>query len=119
MFPNRGGPGILAIPGRKYAAPQRNFADGLENSSKPLISQKPVGVNLNLTGTTVNPLLVPIPNCTVDLFNSISNQWFLRTTSDGAGAFTFVGPGAGPFFLRAVDSSGTPVGTTINGLTAS
>lgn len=117
---NRGSPGILAIPGRKYVAPQRNLDGGMENSSKPLIRQRASGVNTTLTGTTVNSVLAFIPFCIVDLFLSDSTNAFVRrTTSDASGNFTFVGPGVGPFFIRAVDASGTPVGTTLNGLTAS
>lgn len=109
----------MAIPGRRYAAPKPNFNDGTEASSRPFKSVRLGNVNTNLSGTTVTPLLVAIPNCTVDLFLSTNNSFVRRTTSDGSGQFTFAGPGTGPFFIRAVDASGTPVGTTLNGLTAS
>lgn len=116
---NRGGPGILAIPSRHYAAPKPNLFGGMEMSSRPLKSVRLGNVNTNLSGTTVNPALVFIPFCTVDLFNSNTNAWVARQTSDASGNFTFAGPGLGPFFIRAVDATGTPVGTTLNGLTAS
>lgn len=74
-------------------------------------------VNNALSGVTRDSALAPLGNCTVDLFFSDSNTFSRRTTSDGSGNFSFSGPGVGPFFLRAVDASGTPVGTTINGLT--
>ena len=113
---NRGGPGILAMPGRNFAAPKRNFDGAPEGSSKPLISPLLGWTNTNITGTTVNPALAPIPFCTVDLFFSNTNTWSAQLTSGAAGQFTFVGPGVGPFFMRAVDPAGNPVGTTINGL---
>jgi hypothetical protein len=113
------GVGILAVPGRRYAAPQRNSDGGTENSSRPIHAVELGRPNGNVSGTTVNSSLVFIPFCTVDLFNSVTNQWIARTTSDAAGLFSFVAPGAYPFFIRAVDSTGTPVGTTINGLSAS
>jgi len=113
---NRGGPGILAIPNRRYAAPRPNLYTGLEASSRPIKSVGLSNVNAVVTGTTMNGSLTPIPNCTVDIFNSDTNAWIMRTTSDGSGVFTLPGPGIGPLFMRAVDSSGNPVGTTINGL---
>jgi len=99
-----------------FAAPKRNLDGGLEASSKPLISPPLGQQNTSITGTTMNSSFVAIPNCTVDLFFSSTNAWYRRTTSDGSGNFTFVGPGLGPFYMRAVDSSGNPVGTTISTL---
>lgn len=110
----RGGPQILASPGRRYAAPQRNFDGGMEASSRPLKRDEFAQTIINITGQTLNSSLVAIPNCTVDLFISATDQWLARTTSDGSGNFIFYGPGSGPFFMRAVDATGNPVGTTVD-----
>lgn len=71
--------------------------------------------NSGLTGVTRDSTGATLDNCIVTLNqgNIIKGQ----TTSDGAGNYTFLGCGSGPFFIVAYKAGSPDVaGTTVNTL---
>lgn len=73
-----------------------------------------------ISGVTRNSVGVALGSCEVHLFETATDLLVARTTSDGAGLFSFsLGTNSGTFYIVAYKATGTDVfGTTVNTLPA-
>lgn len=113
----RGTGGIVAIPGKKFAAARPNFANILTVSAQPFRSYNRSTQAFTLSGTTKDSTGTPLPGCTVQLFRTNDEFFIAEVVSDGSGSYSF-GVTAGPYYLVAYLPGATPLaGTTVNTLT--
>lgn len=116
----RGSPGILAMPGRRYAASAPNTNNPPTYSSCPI--RRPPLSDYNsatITGVTKNSAGTALGNCVVQLFRTKDDAILFETTSDGSGNYRFTIGEAGPFYVVAYLAGAPDVaGTTVNTLTA-
>lgn len=74
----------------------------------------------SISGITKDSTGTPIASCDVELFETGSEKFLNRTTSDGSGNYSFVVPSnSGNFWVRAYKVGAPDVaGTTINNIVA-
>lgn len=87
---------------------------GLGRSSPaPLVSGPKFFGSFTASGVTKDSSGAPLGDCTVDLYSE-SRTWLARTTSDGAGAYSFACVGVGSVFVTAFKAGAPDVtGTTL------
>lgn len=108
----RGGPGVLAIPGRRFGAPKLTTL-----STKPFRSRPFDAVTRLIVGVTRDSTGVALGGCTVQMFRSTDDAYMGETVSDGSGNYTLTSPGNFNLYLVAY-KTGAPdlAGTTVNTL---
>jgi hypothetical protein len=76
--------------------------------------------SFSISGITKDSTGTPIASCDVELFQTGSEKFLGRTTSDGSGNYSFVVPtNSGNFWVRAYKVGAPDVaGTTINNIVA-
>jgi hypothetical protein len=79
---------------------------------------QPLGIyNTTLTGVSRDASGSPIGGCTIKLYRKSDDAVMDLQTSDGSGNFTFtMAPTSMTFYIRATDSSGLLVGTSLDTL---
>jgi len=110
----RGGPGIAAIPGKRFGAPRPNKANQLVVGAKPFRSVGGI-LSMMLSGTSRDSAGVALGNCQVLIFRTADKSFVAETTSDANGAWSVEMMKGGPFFLVEY-LAGTPdvAGTSVN-----
>lgn len=113
----RGLSGILAIPGRRFAAAKPNSASPLTHSSKPFRSKPFDAITRYIVGVTKDSAGAALGSVVVQLFRTSDDAFMGEMTSDGSGNFTFASPGNFNCYIVAYKAGATDVaGTTINTL---
>lgn len=114
-----GGPGVLAIPGKRFGAGRPNVVGYWWLSSRPFRSVPFSTANTTIFGVTKDSTGTALGSCRVELFQTGGDIPTRVTTSDALGNYKFDNPGSGPFYIVAY-KTGVPdvAGTTVNTLTA-